>query len=434
MRSCTGWPSGTWIDEPRRTAPDGSNFQLQHWTHAFRLRAGVWRRRLAGRPRSRPAVRSSPIRCWPYAAATIAGRGCRRWGRCCTSSPADSVQLGALKAAGNPLTAGSARPVDAGAVALRLVETTGSGTSVAVGSDARHGARDCGRPTCWKSRWRDPGAQAIGRHCTATRWPPCWPGSRCPSWLTEPTRRWPRCRGRPTALRAILAAQPRPRAARWVAGRRPPAPARAGRRAGQRGGVAPHRGQRLHRCRAGGHGDRWCVPTAGRPTPPSCRSRCAAASTRRPTSWCRSRRTRNPGGIRSGRSCASPGRRPAAWRQVVEDVCVRRGRRGVPRTSWSTSSTGQAKSSWRPATRPGSTVTVGSARPRRLVAGGAPDQPVGHLGVDRSGRAGRRPARRRHGRTGLRGDPTGVAGARPVVGPGPGRLRRADWSTRPRCG
>ena len=35
MRSCTGWPSGMWIDPPRRTAPDGSNFQLQHWTHTF---------------------------------------------------------------------------------------------------------------------------------------------------------------------------------------------------------------------------------------------------------------------------------------------------------------------------------------------------------------------------------------------------------------
>lgn len=35
MRSCTGWPSGVWIDQPRRTAPDGSNFQLQHWTHHF---------------------------------------------------------------------------------------------------------------------------------------------------------------------------------------------------------------------------------------------------------------------------------------------------------------------------------------------------------------------------------------------------------------
>ncbi|MEU6410498.1 NEW3 domain-containing protein [Microbispora sp. NPDC046933] len=35
MRSCTGWPSGVWIDPPRRTAPDGSGFQLQHWTHTF---------------------------------------------------------------------------------------------------------------------------------------------------------------------------------------------------------------------------------------------------------------------------------------------------------------------------------------------------------------------------------------------------------------
>ena len=35
LRSCTGWPSGVWIDPPARTAPDGSSFQLQHWTHRF---------------------------------------------------------------------------------------------------------------------------------------------------------------------------------------------------------------------------------------------------------------------------------------------------------------------------------------------------------------------------------------------------------------
>ena len=35
LRSCTGWPSGVWIDPPRRTTPDGSSFQLQHWTHEF---------------------------------------------------------------------------------------------------------------------------------------------------------------------------------------------------------------------------------------------------------------------------------------------------------------------------------------------------------------------------------------------------------------
>ena len=34
-RSCTGWPSAVWITKPRRTVPDGSGFQLQHWTHTF---------------------------------------------------------------------------------------------------------------------------------------------------------------------------------------------------------------------------------------------------------------------------------------------------------------------------------------------------------------------------------------------------------------
>ena len=35
MRSCTGWPSGIWVDPPRRTTPDGSGFQLQRWSHTF---------------------------------------------------------------------------------------------------------------------------------------------------------------------------------------------------------------------------------------------------------------------------------------------------------------------------------------------------------------------------------------------------------------
>ena len=62
MRSCTGWPSGTWIDPPRRTAPDGSNFQLQHWTHTFDYALvsgdGDWRR--AGIP-ARSAEFSRPL-------------------------------------------------------------------------------------------------------------------------------------------------------------------------------------------------------------------------------------------------------------------------------------------------------------------------------------------------------------------------------------
>jgi alpha-mannosidase len=35
LRSCSGWPSGVWIDPPQRSAPDGSNFQFQHWSHTF---------------------------------------------------------------------------------------------------------------------------------------------------------------------------------------------------------------------------------------------------------------------------------------------------------------------------------------------------------------------------------------------------------------
>jgi alpha-mannosidase len=47
LRSCTGWPSGVWIDPPRRTAPDGSNFELEHWDHVYEhglvAGAGDWR-------------------------------------------------------------------------------------------------------------------------------------------------------------------------------------------------------------------------------------------------------------------------------------------------------------------------------------------------------------------------------------------------------
>jgi alpha-mannosidase len=133
LRSCTGWPSGVWIDEPRRTAPDGSNFQLQHWTHDFDYALvcddGDWRR--AGIP-VRSAQFSHPLR-----AVTPRRRGGRlpSVGSLLHVEPADSVHLGALKAAGNPLARGSARSVDPGVVALRLVETTGAATRAAIGSE-----------------------------------------------------------------------------------------------------------------------------------------------------------------------------------------------------------------------------------------------------------------------------------------------------------
>ncbi len=135
MRSCTGWPSGVWMDpQPRRTAPDGSNFQLQHWTHTFdyALASGDGDWRSAAVPH-RSAEFSHPLR------AVVGNRsatgGLPSWGSLLEIEPAGTVQLGALKAAGNPLASGSSRPVDpVEAVAIRLVETVGAAAEVAITS------------------------------------------------------------------------------------------------------------------------------------------------------------------------------------------------------------------------------------------------------------------------------------------------------------
>jgi alpha-mannosidase len=137
MRSCTGWPSGTWIDPPRRTVPDGSNFQLQHWTHSFDYSVvsgdGDWRR--AGIP-ARSAEFSRPL--LAIGENTRTAGGLPAWGSLLEIEPPGQVQLGALKAAGNPLASGSGQPVDpADAVAVRLVETYGATTDVVVRSGLR---------------------------------------------------------------------------------------------------------------------------------------------------------------------------------------------------------------------------------------------------------------------------------------------------------
>ncbi|HEY0641360.1 MAG TPA: glycoside hydrolase family 38 C-terminal domain-containing protein, partial [Pseudonocardiaceae bacterium] len=129
MRSCTGWPSGVWIDPPRRTAPDGSNFQLQHWTHTFEyaLVSGVGDWRQSGTA-TRSADFSHPLTAvLPGEPPAAVERPLPASGSLLRVEPAGAVQLGALKAAGNPLAAGSSRPVDPGdAVTLRLVEARGT--------------------------------------------------------------------------------------------------------------------------------------------------------------------------------------------------------------------------------------------------------------------------------------------------------------------
>ena len=47
MRACSAWPSGIWMDGPKRTVPDGSSFAWQHWSHTFEYAlasgSGDWR-------------------------------------------------------------------------------------------------------------------------------------------------------------------------------------------------------------------------------------------------------------------------------------------------------------------------------------------------------------------------------------------------------
>ena len=138
LRSCTGWPSGTWIDPPRRTAPDGSNFALQHWTHTFDYAVtsaeGDWRD--IDMP-ARSAEFNQPLQ--PVIARqdpTLGGLPAS--GSLLQVEPERRASIAALKAVGNPTATGSARHVDpADGIVVRLVETLGRGAEVTVRSGLR---------------------------------------------------------------------------------------------------------------------------------------------------------------------------------------------------------------------------------------------------------------------------------------------------------
>ncbi|GLW09287.1 alpha-mannosidase [Microtetraspora sp. NBRC 13810] len=133
MRSCTGWPSGVWIDPPRRTAPDGSGFQLQHWSHSFDYAlasgGGDWRE--AGIV-ARAHDFSRPLRAvveephdgpLPPSASLL------------TVEPAGAAVMAAFKGAGNPTAHGRAVPADPRrGVSVRLYEPHGREASVRLGS------------------------------------------------------------------------------------------------------------------------------------------------------------------------------------------------------------------------------------------------------------------------------------------------------------
>ncbi|WBQ02866.1 NEW3 domain-containing protein [Kribbella sp. CA-293567] len=133
LRSCSGWPAGIWIDPPRRSAPDGSSFQLQHWTHEFRyaLTAGDGDWRALQLP-SRGQEFSSPL----LIATTTAHDGTLPARHSLFQvTPERDVLLSTLKPAGNPIAHGSGVAADShDGVTLRLIEATGLGRTATVTS------------------------------------------------------------------------------------------------------------------------------------------------------------------------------------------------------------------------------------------------------------------------------------------------------------
>ncbi|MEV0561812.1 glycoside hydrolase family 38 C-terminal domain-containing protein [Dactylosporangium sp. NPDC050588] len=122
LRSCTGWPSGVWIDPPRRTAPDGSTFQQQHWTHTFdaALVAGPGDWRATALVRHGHEVNHS------LHARVIPGSSTESASYLTVSTTGDVV-VTALKPSGNPLAVGIP-PATVNNVTVRLYEAAGSPT------------------------------------------------------------------------------------------------------------------------------------------------------------------------------------------------------------------------------------------------------------------------------------------------------------------
>ena len=172
MRSCSGWPSGVWTTHERRSVPDGSNFQLQHWTHTFDYARGGRRRRLAAGANPRPQRGVRPA---------AAGRPSARDGDDAVADgvpgpgslmriAADGVHVDALKLAGNPTPEGSASPPrPRGGAASRRDPGTGRGRGHRIRCRIGQAGGE-GRPA---------GGQRPGggrpSACTASKSPPCWP-------------------------------------------------------------------------------------------------------------------------------------------------------------------------------------------------------------------------------------------------------------------
>jgi hypothetical protein len=122
MRSSSAWPGGVWIDGEKRTAPDGSSFNWQHWSHTFEyaLAAGPGDWRTAGFIAAGEDYNRPPLACQT---GRHTGPLPPRASLGAVDPP--EVTLTALKPRGNPLASGRPASAAPGGVLVRLRETSG---------------------------------------------------------------------------------------------------------------------------------------------------------------------------------------------------------------------------------------------------------------------------------------------------------------------
>jgi alpha-mannosidase len=148
MRSCSAWPAGIWIDGDPRTAPDGSSFAWQHWSHTFEYALasgpGDWRTagfNVAAEDYNHDlitAVTSPGAGSGGVSSGGVSSGGVSSGGGDLLSVAPANVAVSAVKPRGNPLAAGRVRALAAGsadgedagvAVTVRLRETEGQATT-----------------------------------------------------------------------------------------------------------------------------------------------------------------------------------------------------------------------------------------------------------------------------------------------------------------
>ncbi len=141
LRSCTGWPSGVWIDPPRRTAPDGSNFELEHWDHVYEhalvAGAGDWRDNGCAWEAlsfNTPMIARTEA---PHPGVLPASGSLLQ-----LECPGREVVLTVLKRVGNPLAKGETGEPEEDEVRQVLDEAPGNGAETA---EASAGAKGNGR-------------------------------------------------------------------------------------------------------------------------------------------------------------------------------------------------------------------------------------------------------------------------------------------------